>query len=118
MLIPSARVSVANTSFTNPATKQASTASLNGGTIPAWWAASPASMPAIHDDQPRTPRSAPARPAVRSSQMARMRRRSSTVVRRRPVSRHWRTAESHAARLKMKVMAGSIPSSSRRCATS
>jgi hypothetical protein len=46
MLIPRASVSVANTSFTSPAAKHASTASLNGGTIPAWWAATPASMPA------------------------------------------------------------------------
>ena len=36
MLIPRARVSVANTTFTSPSTKQASTASLNGGTMPAW----------------------------------------------------------------------------------
>ena len=35
MLIPSASVSVANATLTNPAAKHASTASLNGGTIPA-----------------------------------------------------------------------------------
>ena len=35
MLMPRARVSVANTTFTSPSTKQASTASLKGGTIPA-----------------------------------------------------------------------------------
>ena len=46
MLIPRARVSVANTTFTSPSAKQASTASLNGGTMPAWWAATPASSPA------------------------------------------------------------------------
>ena len=45
MLIPSESVSVANTTFTSAAAKQASTASLNGGTRPAWWAASPASSP-------------------------------------------------------------------------
>ena len=45
MLIPRASVSVANTAFTSPAAKQPSTASLNGGTIPAWWAARPASSP-------------------------------------------------------------------------
>ena len=39
MLIPSDSVSVAKTTLTRPAAKQASTASLNGGTIPAWWAA-------------------------------------------------------------------------------
>ena len=46
MLMPRASVSVANTTFTSPSVKQASTASLNGGTIPAWWAATPASRPA------------------------------------------------------------------------
>ena len=48
MLIPRARVSVANTALTSPAEKHASTVSLNGGTIPAWWAAKPASSPASH----------------------------------------------------------------------
>jgi hypothetical protein len=48
MLTPSARVSVANTALTSPSTKHASTASLNGGTIPAWWAASPISSAASH----------------------------------------------------------------------
>ena len=46
MLIPRARVSVANTHFTSPLTKHASTASLNGGTMPAWWAAMPSSSAA------------------------------------------------------------------------
>ncbi len=35
MLMPSDSVSVANTTLTRPAAKHASTASLNGGTIPA-----------------------------------------------------------------------------------
>ncbi len=35
MLIPRASVSVANTTLTRPSTKQASTASLKGGTMPA-----------------------------------------------------------------------------------
>ena len=48
MLMPRARVSVANTALTSPAEKQASTVSLNGGTIPAWWAANPASSPPSH----------------------------------------------------------------------
>ena len=43
MLMPTASVSVANTTFTRPSTKQASTTSLNGGTMPAWCAAMPAS---------------------------------------------------------------------------
>ena len=46
MLMPTARVSVAKTTFTRPAVKHASTTSLNGGTMPAWWAAMPASSPA------------------------------------------------------------------------
>ena len=48
MLMPRARVSVAKTAFTSPDSKQASTVSLNGGTIPAWWAAKPDSRPASH----------------------------------------------------------------------
>ncbi len=50
--------------------------------------------------------------------MVRMASRSSAMVRRIPVIRHWRTASSQAARLKMNVMAGSIPSRSRRSITS
>src|SRR3954454_5310316 len=46
MLMPSARVSVANTTFTRPSANASSTASFIGGTIPAWWAAKPASSPA------------------------------------------------------------------------
>ncbi|MEZ5203895.1 MAG: hypothetical protein R2701_05825 [Acidimicrobiales bacterium] len=48
MLIPSASVSVANTTLINPSTKHPSTASLNGGTMPAWWAATPASNACSH----------------------------------------------------------------------
>ena len=48
MLIPSASVSVANTTFSSPAEKPSSTASFIGGTSPAWCAAMPASMPASH----------------------------------------------------------------------
>ena len=48
MLMPRASVSVANTALTSPAAKHSSTASLNGGTMPAWWAAKPASSPASH----------------------------------------------------------------------
>ncbi len=36
MFTPRASVSVANTAFVSPSVKHASTASLNGGTIPAW----------------------------------------------------------------------------------
>ena len=48
MLMPSASVSVANTILTRPAAKASSTASFIGGTMPAWWAAKPASSPASH----------------------------------------------------------------------
>ena len=46
MLMPRASVSVAKTILTRPSVKQCSTASLNGGTMPAWCAATPASSPA------------------------------------------------------------------------
>src|SRR3954471_5479989 len=39
MLMPRARVSVANTALTRPRTKHSSTVSLNAGTSPAWWGA-------------------------------------------------------------------------------
>ena len=45
MFTPRASVSVANTALVSPSVKQASTASLNGGTIPAWWAATPGLEP-------------------------------------------------------------------------
>ena len=41
MLMPSARVSVANTARIRPAVNSSSTISLNVGSIPAWWAAKP-----------------------------------------------------------------------------
>jgi hypothetical protein len=41
MLMPTASVSVANTTLVSPSTKQASTTSLNGGIMPAWCAAIP-----------------------------------------------------------------------------
>ena len=41
MLMPSARVSVANTTLQSPRTKSASTTCLNAGSMPAWWAAIP-----------------------------------------------------------------------------
>ena len=48
MLMPSASVSVAKTTFTSPAANASSTASFIGGTMPAWCAANPASNPASH----------------------------------------------------------------------
>ena len=46
MLMPSASVSVAKTTFTRALEKSSSTASRNGGTSPAWCGAMPASRPA------------------------------------------------------------------------
>ena len=48
MLMPRARVSVANTALTRPRTNNSSTTSLNAGSIPAWWAARPRSSPSSH----------------------------------------------------------------------
>jgi hypothetical protein len=45
MLMPSARVSVANTTLHRPAANSCSTHSLNVGSIPAWWAAMPRESP-------------------------------------------------------------------------
>ncbi len=52
--------------------------------------------------------------AVRRSAISVMTAASSGVARRRPASRHCRTAASQPARLKMKVIAGSRPSASSR----
>ena len=89
MLMPRASVSVANTTFTSPSAKQASTASLNGGTIPAWWAATPGLEPgepavvAEHVEVGVGQGRACARRRWPGS-----RARSSGVVRRSPASRH------------------------------
>ena len=45
MLMPRARVSVANTARTRPAANSSSTTSLNAGSIPAWCAAMPRRRP-------------------------------------------------------------------------
>jgi hypothetical protein len=77
MLMPSARVSVANTTFTRPSRKHASTASLNGGTCPAWWAATPASSPASQRSASSASRSVSVSEVRWSSAMRRIRARSS-----------------------------------------
>ncbi len=118
MLMPRASVSVANTTFTRPWAKQASTASLNGGTIPAWWAATPDSRAASQRSWPSTTRSSAPRRARCASAMARMRTRSSAVVRWSPSSCTERTASSQPLRLKMKQMAGRSPLPSRWATTS
>ena len=48
MLMPSERVSVANTTLTRPAWKSSSTVSLKTGTWPAWWEANPAASASSH----------------------------------------------------------------------
>ena len=45
MLMPSASVSVAKTTLHRPRRKSSSTHSLNVGSIPAWWAATPRVSP-------------------------------------------------------------------------
>ncbi len=102
MLMPTASVSVANTAFTRPSTKHASTTSLNGGTIPAWWAATPASSWARNWLYPSTARSAGSMPPSRASTISRIRSRSSPVVNRAPAAVARRAASSHWLRLKMK----------------
>jgi hypothetical protein len=39
---------VAKTALTSPLTKRCSTTSLNVGSMPAWWAATPRSSPSSH----------------------------------------------------------------------
>ena len=53
MLMPSESVSVANTTFTSPSWKSSSTVSLNSGSIPAWWAATPVVRDSRKSEKPR-----------------------------------------------------------------
>ena len=85
MLMPRASVSVANTTLTSPSAKHASTASLNGGTMPAWWAA----MPGLEPGEPAAVAEhvevgVASRRSTVASAMARIAARSSGVVRRTP----------------------------------
>ncbi len=118
MLIPSASVSVANTTFSSPSEKHCSTAWRKAGTRPAWWGATPASRAADQGPYPRVRRSSSARRSTDDSTRARIRIRSSSVVSRTPSCRHCRVASSQAAREKMKVMAGSMPARRRYSITS
>ena len=103
MLIPSASVSVANTTLTRPSMKQSSTASRKAGIMPAWCdgdAHLERGHPSVVAEHVEVgvgqgPASAP-RPA------SRIRDRSSASVRRSPASRHCAAASSQPARLKMK----------------
>ena len=74
----------------------------------------PRCRPVSHSPYPSTARSASGRSAVRRSATLVMISASSGVVRRRPASRHWSTAASQAARLKMNVIAGSSAAASSR----
>lgn len=67
MLMPSASVSVAKTTFTSLRWKSSSTISLNAGRRPAWWAATPRSRLSRHSQKPRTARSSSGIVRVRSS---------------------------------------------------
>ncbi len=109
---------MANTALTNPRTNRSSTVSLNAGSIPAWWAATPRSSASRHSQKPSTPRSPSGRSVVRVSTTRRICSDSSGVVKRSPLRMHWFTAASQPARLKMKVIAGSKPSRSNRATTS
>jgi len=75
MLMPSESVSVAKTTPSSPSVKHCSTASFIEGTSPAWWAATPDSSASIHSCQPSASRSSSPRSSVRSSAIARIRRR-------------------------------------------
>ena len=48
MLMPNAKVSVANTHRTNPRANSCSTTSLKLASMPAWWAATPRVSPSSH----------------------------------------------------------------------
>ncbi len=102
MLMPSASVSVANTTLMRPRLNSSSTVSLNTGSRPAWWAAMPRARDSVHVQYPRTSRSSVGMVAVRSSATRRISASSAGDVRRSPAVRHCCTAPSHPAREKMK----------------
>ena len=113
MLMPRARVSVANTALSAPAANRSSTASLNGGSMPAWWAAKPRDRPSRHAQNPRISRSSTGSRRAASSTRSATSAFSRAVVRSSPARRHCSTAASQPVREKMKVMHGSSPSRSR-----
>ena len=109
ILIPRASVSVAKTAFTKPLLNKSSTVSLKLGNNPAWCAAIPRSSASNHSSYPKTSRSSCARLAFRRAAVSRISFRSSVLVNLSPEKTHCLTAASHAAREKMKVIAGSNP---------
>lgn len=118
MLMPSASVSVANTALIIPRVNSSSTISLNVGSIPAWWAATP-----------RCRASGSRRSRGSAGPRARCRRCAARRARGSPPPPPWRSAGSRRAgtagrprrsraRLKMNVIAGSSPARSSRSITS
>ena len=106
MLMPSAKVSVANTAFTNPRWNKSSTAFLKLGNNPAWWAAIPRSSAVIHSRYPSTSKSSSGKFAVYLAAVARISARSAVLVNFNPAVKHCFTAASHPIREKIKVIAG------------
>ena len=106
-MIPSARVSVANTAFTNPRWNKSSTAPLKLGKSPAWCAAIPRSRAVNHSLKLSTSRSSSAIFCVYRKAVRLISSRSSVDVKRSPAWRHCFTAASHPRREKIKVIAGS-----------
>ncbi|GBC86957.1 hypothetical protein HRbin12_00957 [bacterium HR12] len=102
MLMPSESVSVAKTTFTSPASKSSSTVSLNTGSMPAWWAATPAARASTNAPKPSARRSASSIHAARISAKSRIRAASSSVVRRMPADMSHSTLRSQPARLNTK----------------
>mmetsp|Transcript_21229 Transcript_21229/g.58994 ORF Transcript_21229/g.58994 Transcript_21229/m.58994 type:complete len:240 (+) Transcript_21229:1834-2553(+) len=104
MLIPAARVSVANTALSSPLWKAASTSFFHEGSRPAWCAATPRRRPVTASA--RTASGCEARNSSRSSRMA---ARWVSLMRDRELLSHTAfTALSQSRRLKMKKMAGSM----------
>ena len=102
MLMPSESVSVAKTTFTSPSWKSSSTVSLNIGSMPAWWAATPVVRDSRKSEKPRLTRSSSSTQAARVSALSRIDAASSLVVRRTFASRSHRTLLSHPERLNTK----------------
>ena len=102
MLIPRLRVSVANTTLTSPASNSSSTVSLNAGSIPAWWAATPAASDSRNSKKPSATRSSSPIQAARASASSRMRSDSFWVVRWTFAWRSHLTLRSQPARLNTK----------------
>ena len=118
MFMPSAKVSVAKTTFTKPSWKSCSTTTLKAGSNPAWCAAIPFSNPSHQEAKPRTRNSSELASGKCASTTPRITSCSSGVVTHRPPARHCDTASSQAALEKMNVMLGNNPARSSSSITS